>query len=366
MKKMICELCEGSEFLKQDGLFVCQSCGCKYAPEEAKLLMKEIDEDPSSGVCTTFLSSVQMSESEESIDDIVVTEDDTSSVNEKLEERISMLQAKIQEINDQGIKEIDEVKKKLEERPEAIEIKELAESIKELENKKSSLGVFKGKEKKELQLKIDSLNHQKEMLKTRYDLAKNNANTKIKELEQRSSREIKRINEELKSMKIQDKKSNGNGYEIYLDSFNVSFIGNKTPEVLKVLREITGKTLPEAIELADNPPKIIKGMITKEETDSIVKRITDAGGDVEVKPRKKYIVIRNDKCVGCGMCTRVCPESCISSSGKTAPGHKLPSMEIDDSKCTYCGKCREACKFNAIMESFTFGEARIYKGKRNR
>jgi hypothetical protein len=45
MKKMICEMCESTEFIKEDGLFVCQGCGCKYPLEEAKKLMKEIGEE---------------------------------------------------------------------------------------------------------------------------------------------------------------------------------------------------------------------------------------------------------------------------------------------------------------------------------
>lgn len=35
MKAMICEMCGGRDLVKQDGLYVCQNCGCKYLPEEA-------------------------------------------------------------------------------------------------------------------------------------------------------------------------------------------------------------------------------------------------------------------------------------------------------------------------------------------
>ena len=38
MKALICELCDGNEFVKQDGFFVCQFCGTKYTLEEAKIL----------------------------------------------------------------------------------------------------------------------------------------------------------------------------------------------------------------------------------------------------------------------------------------------------------------------------------------
>lgn len=41
MKVIQCEMCGCNEFLKQDGLFICQSCGTKYTVEEAKKMMIE-------------------------------------------------------------------------------------------------------------------------------------------------------------------------------------------------------------------------------------------------------------------------------------------------------------------------------------
>lgn len=41
MKQIVCEMCNSSEFLKRDGVFVCQHCGCKYSVEEAKKMMIE-------------------------------------------------------------------------------------------------------------------------------------------------------------------------------------------------------------------------------------------------------------------------------------------------------------------------------------
>ena len=46
MKKIICEMCEGTEFVKENGMFVCQECGMKYSVEEAKKLMREVGETP--------------------------------------------------------------------------------------------------------------------------------------------------------------------------------------------------------------------------------------------------------------------------------------------------------------------------------
>lgn len=39
MKMMKCEMCGGTEFTKQEGFYICDSCGLKYSAEEAKKLV---------------------------------------------------------------------------------------------------------------------------------------------------------------------------------------------------------------------------------------------------------------------------------------------------------------------------------------
>ena len=41
MKQLTCEMCGSTELMKQDGVFVCQTCGTKYSVEEAKKMMVE-------------------------------------------------------------------------------------------------------------------------------------------------------------------------------------------------------------------------------------------------------------------------------------------------------------------------------------
>ena len=41
MKQLTCEMCGSTDLVKQDGMFVCQACGCKYSVEEAKKMMIE-------------------------------------------------------------------------------------------------------------------------------------------------------------------------------------------------------------------------------------------------------------------------------------------------------------------------------------
>ena len=50
MKKIVCELCEGVNFVKADGMFTCQGCGTQYTLEQAKSMMIEVDGDAPSVV----------------------------------------------------------------------------------------------------------------------------------------------------------------------------------------------------------------------------------------------------------------------------------------------------------------------------
>lgn len=46
MKKMVCELCGETDFMKRDGFFECLTCGMKYSLEEARKLFQEINSLP--------------------------------------------------------------------------------------------------------------------------------------------------------------------------------------------------------------------------------------------------------------------------------------------------------------------------------
>ena len=41
MKQLVCEMCGSKDLVKDGGVFVCQSCGCKYSVEEARKMMVE-------------------------------------------------------------------------------------------------------------------------------------------------------------------------------------------------------------------------------------------------------------------------------------------------------------------------------------
>ena len=47
MKQLTCDMCGGTDLIKQDGMFICQTCGTKYSVEEAKKMMIEGNVDVS-------------------------------------------------------------------------------------------------------------------------------------------------------------------------------------------------------------------------------------------------------------------------------------------------------------------------------
>jgi len=54
--------------------------------------------------------------------------------------------------------------------------------------------------------------------------------------------------------------------------------------------------------------------------------------------------IDEEKCTGCRVCARECPQEAIS-------GEKKQLHKIDQDKCIKCGLCRDSCKFDAITVS---------------
>jgi len=69
------------------------------------------------------------------------------------------------------------------------------------------------------------------------------------------------------------------------DEFTVVLTGSgdKKIQVIKVVRELTGLGLKEAKDLVDGAPKPVKEGVSKAEAEDIKKKLTEAGGSVELK-----------------------------------------------------------------------------------
>ena len=60
-------------------------------------------------------------------------------------------------------------------------------------------------------------------------------------------------------------------------------VGANKINVIKAVREVTSLGLKEAKDLVDNVPKPIKEGVSKEESETLKKKFTEAGATVEVK-----------------------------------------------------------------------------------
>jgi large subunit ribosomal protein L7/L12 len=69
------------------------------------------------------------------------------------------------------------------------------------------------------------------------------------------------------------------------DSFNVILKdgGSQKIQVIKIVREVTGKGLKEAKDLVDGAPQVVKEGAKKEEAEELKKRLEEAGATVELK-----------------------------------------------------------------------------------
>jgi large subunit ribosomal protein L7/L12 len=59
--------------------------------------------------------------------------------------------------------------------------------------------------------------------------------------------------------------------------------GDAKINVIKTVRELTGLGLKEAKDLVDGAPKPVKEGVTKEEAESVAKKLQEAGASAEIK-----------------------------------------------------------------------------------
>jgi large subunit ribosomal protein L7/L12 len=79
--------------------------------------------------------------------------------------------------------------------------------------------------------------------------------------------------------------ASGAGEEDAVESYKVVITspGQKKIQVIKVIKEITGKGLKECKELVDNLPAMIKENVGADEAASLKEKLEDAGADIELQ-----------------------------------------------------------------------------------
>ncbi len=64
------------------------------------------------------------------------------------------------------------------------------------------------------------------------------------------------------------------------------------------------------------------------------------------------VIVKEETCIGCGVCYQVCPVDVFRIEMKEVGDVKrLVSVVVNEEKCTGCNLCVEACPTNSIEVS---------------
>lgn len=79
-------------------------------------------------------------------------------------------------------------------------------------------------------------------------------------------------------------------------------------------------------------------------------RETYSLGNAKIQEKGYFIT---DKCIGCGKCMQVCPQSCIvkvdNENGSEGENGKRKPFVINQNHCLHCGSCFENCPVGAVV-----------------
>ena len=77
-------------------------------------------------------------------------------------------------------------------------------------------------------------------------------------------------------------------------------------------------------------------------TNCEIRRVNGTEDVFKVRIVKKPRFVDEEKCKGCRLCAKNCPQEAISGEAKEV-------HTIDQNKCIKCGVCLDVCKFEAVL-----------------
>jgi NADH-quinone oxidoreductase subunit I len=82
-------------------------------------------------------------------------------------------------------------------------------------------------------------------------------------------------------------------------------------------------------------------------------KLTISGRYRAIHKLLKFLDSENERCIGCGLCEKICPAKCIRMDTKIDENNrkKVPEYTINFGRCIYCGLCAEVCPELAVVHS---------------
>lgn len=147
-------------------------------------------------------------------------------------------------------------------------------------------------------------------------------------------------------------------------------LDNREPNVTNVQKFQRFLKRTFSVELFVGLGVILREMIKKKNTHTMFYPMEKMSMDARYRGVHKLLRLAesgNERCIGCGLCEKICVSNCISmETGVDKNGRKkVTNYSINLGRCVYCGLCTDVCPELAIVHGGDYefaSEQRAYYG----